>query len=127
MSQKGQTSGRTAARSACCLGRGADRRFPWDVYRFQDSIRHFAVLPSPAADAESFERQSLRFVMAETAGNSNRTAAAANNIAAIGHRKKIIQLPFDMTSDWRKLNSNMGAITRPSTSGAGSKSNLRKT
>ena len=33
---------------------------------------------------------------------------------------------FDMISDWRSDISKIGAITRPSTSGAGSKPNLRR-
>ena len=32
----------------------------------------------------------------------------------------------DITKDWRRLSSKVGAMTRPSTSGAGSKSNLRR-
>src|SRR5260221_207012 len=44
----------------------------------------------------------------------------------IGRCRKIVQLPFDMISDWRSDISRVGAITRPSTRGAGSKPNLRK-
>ena len=37
---------------------------------------------------------------------------------------KISQLPSDMMSDWRRLISKIGAMTSPSTRGAGSNENF---
>src|SRR5205823_14165392 len=60
---------------------------------------------------------------------ANRTRAPHNpsRTAEIGRAANINQLPFDITSDWRRLISRIGAITSPSTSGAGSNENLRST
>jgi hypothetical protein len=66
----------------------------------------------------------LRFITRDTAERINNPALTAKP-AEIGRSRRFVQPPFDMISDWRKLISKVGAMTRPSTSGAGSKSNLR--
>ena len=60
------------------------------------------------------------------AASANSAAHSASSATAIGRWKKIVQLPFDMIKDWRSDISRVGEITRPSTSGAGSRPNLRK-
>src|SRR5688572_17246104 len=84
------------------------------------SDNHFSATSTVA----SLVRQSLR-VSDEYAANSSSAAETANKVAAIGRWKKISQSPLDITSDCRRLSSNVGVMTRPSTRGAGSKSNLR--
>src|SRR5260370_25674064 len=81
---------------------------------------------SPASTSASLLRQSLRLRMSDSAANASSAAHRPSSAAAIGRWKKIAQLPFDMINDWRSDISKVGAITRPSTIGAGSNPDLRQ-
>ena len=81
---------------------------------------------SPASTSASLARQSRRLRSSDSADSASKPTAMSSSTSAIGRLKKIVQLPFDITSDCRRLISKVGEITRPSTSGAGSNPNLRK-
>ena len=68
----------------------------------------------------------LRPRRSESAANARRAKQRARSASAIPLWKKMVQLPFDMMSDCRKLISRVGEITSPRTNGAGSRPNLRK-
>ena len=80
-------------------------------------LRFFRQLRAPVAALRSIESADI----------ASSTTARDHQRGAIGRCTKIRQLPFDMISDWRRLISKIGAMTSPSTSGAGSKPNFFST